>query len=161
MAVWDGGAGDIAGIDRTGMLRDAVEATAVNQGGRVVKAERVVAKVGHFEVDRFSLPRRKGGGSYRWPRRCNRYREPENPVPQANGSLRRCHTRCRSRADLFWNQPDSIASTSSFCGCSVFQKGPSSGLAHWRSHFLRCRWCAQLGNRCSTQPCSRFNNLSK
>src|SRR5262245_57831138 len=56
MTVWDGGAGDIAGIDRTRDLRDAVEATAVDQGGRGVKAECVVAKVGHLEADRFSLP---------------------------------------------------------------------------------------------------------
>ena len=56
MAARDGGTGDVADIDRAGVLRDAVEATAVDQTGRGLKAERVVAKVGHLEADRFSLP---------------------------------------------------------------------------------------------------------
>ena len=64
MAVWSSGAGDVADIDRPCLLRDPVEATAVDQGGRGVKTERVVAKVGHLEADRFSPARRRGGGSY-------------------------------------------------------------------------------------------------
>jgi hypothetical protein len=38
MAARDGGTGDVADIDRMCDLRDAVEATAVDQGGRGVKA---------------------------------------------------------------------------------------------------------------------------
>src|SRR4030095_8052879 len=56
MAVWDRGTGDVADIDRACVLREAVETAAVDQSWCRVKAERVVAKIGYLEADRFSLP---------------------------------------------------------------------------------------------------------